>query len=386
MEPTPVTPSMAQRRPYFPPPGQWATADPQAVGLDPAGIAEAAAFALAHESQRWPRQMVDAQGQYFNSGFTDKPEWNALLGPVKPHTGPHGLILRRGVQVAQWGPVERVDMTFSISKSYLALLALVAVQEGLIRDLGDRVRDYGLDDGFDAPQNRDITWEHLLLQTSEWEGTLFDKPDLVDRNRVIGSNDADAGEKGSSRELQPPGTYWEYNDVRVNRLSLSLLRLFKRPLTEVLRTALLAPIGASETWEWPHYHNAEVDVDGQRLPCVPGGGHWGGGLWINSLDHARMAWLVANKGQWNGRDLLRAELVERLQTPAPPNPNYGYLWWLNTGRALLPAAPEGGLLCRGAGTHLIWIDRELELVLVSRWVDGEHWNALVERIVRAVRD
>ena len=41
------------------------------------------------------------------------------------------------------------------------------------------------DGGFDAPQNRPITWEHLLTNTSEWEGTLFGKPDLVDRNREL---------------------------------------------------------------------------------------------------------------------------------------------------------------------------------------------------------
>jgi Beta-lactamase len=367
----------------FPPPGPWPRAAPEALGLDPAGIAEAVAFAQAHESTRWPRRMVNEAGQYYESGFTDKPEWNTLLGPVRTHEAPHGVIVRRGLLAAQWGPAQRADMTFSISKSYLALLALLAVQHGLIRDLRDRVRDYGLDDGFESAQNRAITWEHLLLQTSEWEGTLFDKPDLVDRNREIGGDDS---RKGTFRALQSPGTHWEYNDVRVNRLSLSLLRLFKRPLTEVLRESIMEPIGASATWEWPHYRNAVVDVDGTPMPCIPGGGHWGGGLWISSLDHARMAWLVLNGGRWAGRELLRPDLVARLHTPAPGNPHYGYLWWLNTGRTMLPAAPEGGLFCRGAGTHLIWLDAELELVLVSRWLDSAHWNALIERVMGALRD
>jgi CubicO group peptidase (beta-lactamase class C family) len=56
------------------------------------------------------------------------------------------------------------------------VLAGVAVERGLIRSIDDPVRDYSLDDGFTSPQNRDITWRHLLDQTSEWEGTLFDKP------------------------------------------------------------------------------------------------------------------------------------------------------------------------------------------------------------------
>lgn len=383
MEQTQTRPAGAARPPAFPPPGRWPVADPAEAGLDPAALAEAVAFAQAHESTRWPRQVVDEQGRYFSSGFTDKPEWDALLGPVRPHEGPHGVIVRRGKLVARWGPAERADMTFSISKSYLALIALLAVQDGLIRDLRDPVRSYGLDDGFEAPQNQAVTWEHLLLQTSEWEGTLFDKPDLVDRNRDVGTED---GRKGSHRDLQPPGTHWEYNDVRVNRLALSLLRLFRRPLTDVLRERIMAPIGCSDTWEWPHYRNAVVDVDGTPMPSIPGGGHWGGGLWVGSLDHARVAWLVLNGGEWDGRALIRRDLVQRLHTPAPGNPQYGYLWWLNPGRSMLPAAPEGGLFARGAGTHLIWLDASLELVLVSRWVDSAHWNPLVERVMAALRD
>ncbi len=368
---------------FFPPRGQWLGAPPEQLGLDAAALAEAVAFAQAHESRVWPRRMVDAQGQYLHHVANDPPQWAALLGPVRPHEGPHGVIVRHGRLAAQWGPVERADMTFSISKSYLALLALLALQRGLIRDLRDTVRDYRLDDGFEAAQNRAITWEHLLQQTSEWEGTLFDKPERVDRGRVVVGDDL---RTGPLRALKPPGTHWEYNDVRVNRLSLSLLRLFRQPLSEVLREAILDPIGASESWEWPHYRNAVVEVDGRPMPSIPGGAHWGGGLWINSLDHARMAWLVLNGGQWAGRQVLAREMVQRLHTPAPGNPNYGYLWWLNTGRTVLPAAPAGGLICRGGGTHLIWLDAELELVLVARWLDSGDWNPLVERIVAALCD
>src|SRR5205807_260766 len=100
-----------------------------------------------------------------------------------------------------------------------------------------------LDDGFESPQNRPITWRHLLHQTSEWEGTLWGKPDSVDHHRDVGRSELGGG-KGPARALRPPGTFWEYNDVRVNRLSLSLLQLFRRPLAEVLRRAVMDLIGA----------------------------------------------------------------------------------------------------------------------------------------------
>src|SRR3712207_9230350 len=79
-------------------------------------------------------------------------------------------------------------MTFSVSKSYLATLAGLAVDRGLIRDLDDPVREYVDDGGFDGPHNSRITWRHLLQLTSEWQGTLWCKPDSVDHNRVTGSD------------------------------------------------------------------------------------------------------------------------------------------------------------------------------------------------------
>jgi CubicO group peptidase (beta-lactamase class C family) len=132
------------------------------------------------------------------------------------------------------------------------------------------VADTSLDDHFTSAQNRDITWLHLLQQTSEWEGALFSKPDLIDRNRQLGA-EPDNSRKGQHRELGAPGSHWEYNDVRVNRLSLSLLHLFRRPLADVLRERIMDPIGASNDWSWNAYRNAVVTIDGVEMPSVPGG-------------------------------------------------------------------------------------------------------------------
>ena len=120
----------------------------------------------------------------------------------------------------------------------------MALANGLIRSVDDPMRDYALDDGFDAPHNAAITWRHMLHQSSEWEGTLWDKPDLVDRNRQVGVG-ADHSRKGISRPAST-GTFYEYNDVRVNRLALSLLQVFRRPLPEVLKESIMDPIGASD--------------------------------------------------------------------------------------------------------------------------------------------
>ena len=204
------------------------------------------------------------------------------------------------------------------------------------------------DEGFASPHNRAITWRHLLQQTSEWQGVLWDKPDSVDHNRQVGLGN-DNSRKGEVRALERPGTRFEYNDVRVNRLALSLLRLLRRPLPQVLREGIMDPIGASDSWAWRGYRNSTVEIDGARIESVSGGGHWGGGLFISSRDHARVGQLMLRRGAWNGRQLVSERWLRELATPSATNPGYGFLWWLNTGRKLAPSAPDRASLRSAAG-------------------------------------
>ena len=198
-------------------------------------------FAVAHEVG-WPRDPFDAPLRW-GVHHDDPPPYNCLRGPVHPRGGVSGLVLQHGRVATAWGEPERADLTFSVAKTYLAMLAGVAHGQGLLPDVDEPVvaRLPGI--GFDSPHNRAITWRHLLEQTSEWEGSCFGIPDTVDRNRVVAHDPKPPrGRKGDARPLQPPGSYWEYNDVRINQLSLALLHLFSRPLPEVLDEALMQPL------------------------------------------------------------------------------------------------------------------------------------------------
>ena len=95
-----------------------------------------------------------------------------------------------------------------------------------------------------------------------------------------------------------------HNDVRVNRLSLSLLRLWKRPLPDVLGEYIMEPIDASDTWQWHGYRNSEVDVEGETILSVSGGGHWGGGVWMSTRGLARFGYLHLRRGKWKDQQLL----------------------------------------------------------------------------------
>ena len=366
--------------PYFlPRHPDWERSRPEAAGLDPAALADAARFASEHETP-WSRDLAHMVA----TDFGEEPPWNETLGPVRPRGGPNGLVLRSGMIAAEWGDTAQVDLTFSVAKSYLSILAGLAFDRGLIRDVHEPVRATVDDGGFEPPHNDKISWHHLLQQTSEWEGELWDKPDLVDRHRSVGGR-ASGGKKGTYRELQEPGTFWEYNDVRVNRLSLALLRLWRRPLPEVFEELVMQPIGASPTWEWHGYRNSYVEIDGRRIQSVSGGSHWGGGVFIHARDQARIGLLLLRGGVWGEKRILSEDWIARMLVPCPIFPQYGYLWWLNTGRAMYPSASERSYTASGAGGNLTWIDPDNDLVAVMRWIDPAARDGFMQRVMSAIR-
>ena len=119
---------------YFPPPGEsWEQRAPEAVGLDPERLDAAVRYALDHETSR----PIDLEAM-MRERLAGQP-YNEILGPMKPRGGANGLVLRHGYIVAEWGDTRRVDMTFSATKSYLATIAGLAFDQGLISDLDARV-------------------------------------------------------------------------------------------------------------------------------------------------------------------------------------------------------------------------------------------------------
>ncbi len=342
---------------------------PAAAGFHHGRLQDAIRFHQDHETG-WPASMYLPDGRYVGaSAIGDRPEFSAVIGPVRPRGGPNGMILRGGRLVAEWGETARADMTFSITKSYLGILAGLAHADGLIPDLDAPVAQDVPGPWFASAHNAAITWRHLLQQTSEWQGELWGKPDLADHNRVVGGMGGASAAKGDARILAEPGAFFEYNDVRVNLLAACLTQRFAAPLPDVLKARVMDPIGASQDWEWHGYDGAAVN--GHR--SVSGGGHWGGGMFIGTRDLARMGLLVQQGGMWDGRQIIPAGWVDAMLTPSPRNPAYGLLWWLNQGDALpFPSAPRGSVFALGAGASLIWIDRPLDLIVVIRWIDRVH--------------
>jgi CubicO group peptidase (beta-lactamase class C family) len=359
----------------------WRPVAPTELGFDRTALDEAVAFAQAHETA-WDRDL----GKQIASGMFEPAPYNEILGPTGPRGPVKGLILRHGRIAAEWGETTTPEMTFSVAKSYLSALAGIAWADKLIGDLDEPIGARVKDGGFEGPHNGAITWRHLLQQASEWEGTLWDKPDWIDRGRVVGGAEQT---KSMDRKLQAPGQFWEYNDIRVNRLSLALLRLFRRPLPEVAKERLMDPIGCSSDWRWEGYRNSWVEIDGpgvqsRRVQSVPGGGHWGGGMFIHARDQARFGQLYLNRGRWNGAEILPKRWIEDSLKPCPIERGYGFMWWLNAG-GRLPSAPAESFMAVGAGGNLVYVDPSREMVVVARWLDTNHQDGFIQLVQKALK-
>ncbi len=353
----------------------WEVRSPESFSIDQKKLQEAVQFAQENEYSG-PRDLRIA----ILKGFEREP-FHQILGPTKKRGGPAGIILKGGYLIVGWGDADRVDMTFSVTKSFLSTMAGLAVDEKLISHTDDPVANYIWDGTFEGPHNSQISWKHLLQQNSDWSGELFGIKDWADRPPREGTLD-----DWKFRELKTPGTVMEYNDVRVNVLAYALTHVWRKPLPAVLKEKVMDPIGASTTWRWFGYDHAWTVVDGMKVKSVTGGGHSGGGIFISAEDMARFGLLFMNNGRWKDRQIISEAWIKEALTSSTPHINYGYMWWLNKdGEDQWEGSPENIFSAHGFGGNYIVIDREREMVIVTRWMEPRKMAEFL-RLVYAAMD
>ena len=340
--------------------------------MNPILLEEAVQFALANDNKVERDLRIAVLKSYAR-----EPDYK-IVGPMKERGGPAGLIIKNGYIVAKWGDVDRVDMTFSVTKSFLSTTAGLAIDNGLIKSVTDSVKNYVWDGTFEGKHNSKITWDNLLDQSSDWSGTLFGLHDWADRPSKEGSI-AD----WKNRKLNEPGTFFKYNDVRVNVLAYSLLQVWRKSLPVVFKEKIMDPIGASTTWRWYGYEDSFVNIDGVMTQSVSGGGHSGGGVFISAIDQARFGLLFLRKGKWKNQQLLSEKWVNEAHRPSNANKDYGYMWWMNTTEKWAGTSPEV-YYAAGYGGNYIVIDNTNDLVVVTRWMDDSKMGEFMKLVNQSV--
>ena len=362
---------------YFPS-EKWETKSPSEFGYNEKKINQAIDFVIKNQNPGNKDLRVEIL-----KGFSSEP-YHSILGPTKKRGETNGLIIKDGYIIASWGDTKRVDMTFSVTKSYLSAVTGIAYDNKLINSEKDYVSKYLWDKTFDGNKNSRISWEHLLNQSSDWKGSLWGINDWEDRPDT--SKEIDDWRSEPQKE---PGTFYKYNDVRVNVLAYSLLHVFREALPKVLKKYIMDPIGASNSWRWYGYENSWINLDGVMTQSVSGGGHNGGGIFINSEDHARFGLLFLNNGIWDGKRVISENWIKKSITPSKTNPEYGYMWWINselgedyktTDWKYLPTNIYYG---SGFGGNKVIIIPDENMVIVGRWFGSQTESTFIKMILES---
>jgi Beta-lactamase len=384
-------PKKAEPTVYYPDQA-WQHKTPADVGMDEVKLKKAVDFAIANETTN-PKNL---ELNHYQS-FGIREPLSDPLGPLPERGAANGIIIKNGYIIATWGDIEREDICNSVTKSFLSSVVGLAYDKGLIRSIDDTVYRYvapikfynplpqsrnpltgeQLYELFNTPHNRTITWDHLLRQVSDWEGTLWGRPDWADRP------DKDVT-KWIKETRNRPGSVYEYNDVRVNALALATLNVWRKPLPEVFKENIMDPIGASLTWRWYGYDNSWIVLDGKIVQSVSGGGHWGGGTILNATDMARFGYLTLRDGKWKDKQILSQQWINWSRTPTQAEPTYGFMnWFLNTDKKYLPSAPASAFAHIGNGTNMIYVDKENDIVAVVRWIDDKAKDEFIKKMLEA---
>ena len=277
-------------------------------------------------------------------------DWQAWLD-ARAVTG--WVILQDGALLAEGyphgGPADR-RISWSMAKSVLALLLGQLEAEGVIAldtaasDLVPALRG-GAYDG--------VTLHDILRMRS---GVAFDEDyfafnsDINRMGRVLalgGSMDGFAAALTERRGT--PGADWQYVSIDTHVLGMAIRAATGQSIPELIAARLFRPLGLDPD---PLYL-----TDGHGVAFVLGG------LVMTTRDYARLGWLVAQGGQWQGRQIVPAEWIARATTPDPPGARYGLHWWLP------PAAQGGETYARGIYGQFLWIDPARGVVIAVNAAD-----------------
>lgn len=250
---------------------------------------------------------------------------------------------------------------FSVTKSIFSALVGIAIDQGHIKGVAQKVLDF-FPDYTPAPGEtaaQDVTIAHLLTMTAPYKcevepfAAFFASENWVDfALGLLGG----AAPRGEFRYSPLVGTHI---------LSGILARATGRPILDFAREYLFAPLGIrvtapvvldSEEAQMAFYaqakHTGGWVVDPQGLNTAS----WG--LTLTPMDMAKIGRLYLGGGRWDGRQMVPAEWIAESTAVHSRwgELSYGYLWWLVDER-------EQSYAAMGDGGTVIYVNPAKQLVV-----------------------
>lgn len=262
----------------------------------------------------------------------------------------HGRIIFED-SVTGYHPIGR-HITYSVTKSVTSTLIGIAIDNGLIANLSQRMIDFfpereiaNLDD-----RKRNITLEHLLTMTSgyDWDEWRYPYEHPLNPCTQTWTSDDPIQHILDLPMVEEPGIRWRYDSGAVILLGAILEQVSGMDVTTFTRNYLFTPLGIGESY-W-------LQIRGVHLTE--------GGLILSPWDLARFGYLILNNGIWDGQQIVSSEWISQATSPIvdrqDPNysrvPNYGYLWWISS--------TGNSVVALGRGSQAICIVPELDLMAV----------------------
>lgn len=271
------------------------------------------------------------------------------------------LVARHGLIVGEWhggmGPHDRQPQA-SASKSTYSTVLGIAVDEGVIGSVDDRVVEY-------YPEMMAVP----AGQGPKENRHAFPENEAITFRQLIGNT------SGYMKPGELPGRQFNYQTFGMNILTHAIATQYSLYKTadpergagfgKLTEWKARDPIGGTWTWEYSNFdlhEDAKLGVFGYFTNYQ-----------MTARDMARLGVLWLHDGQWDGRQvapawwLREATKVSReiLQNEPEENWQYGYGFWCNDQGALWPELPRDSFAAVGAGRQFIWCDRDHDIVVVQ---------------------
>lgn len=274
----------------------------------------------------------------------------------------------REVYSDEWNNYKKNDCThiMSATKSIVSLLMGIAIDQGLIHSVDDRVIDYFPDYVIKRGEKtiHDVSIKHLLTMKAPYKckGDPWTKV-CSSKDWTLASLDLLGGRKGIREEFN-------YQTVCLHILTGLLSKVSNMTPTEYANKYLFKPIGvhlhenyfAETAEEHKDFTMNKKPKEHVWFADPQGVGTAGYGLCFSAEDMAKLGQLCLNKGFFHNEQILSSKWIDEMTRPRMAtgvkfrNMMYGYLWWIiNEEKNIYAAIGNSG--------NVIYIDPENSLVI-----------------------
>jgi CubicO group peptidase (beta-lactamase class C family) len=192
----------------------------------------------------------------------------------------------------------------SIAKAFYAVLFGVAIEKGLLDDLDQPISDYLPE--WKNDKRGEITIRNLLeMKSGLYRSESWNEEMFLSRNNL---------DFALSVELvKEPGEIFEYNNVNTALLGPVIEKIYNASPHEVLKKEILNPLEITEYGLWKDHSLNDITFHG--IDLAP-------------LDFIKFGQLYAQKGSWEGKQLVNKAFMEQSMQPISEGP--GELYGMHT--------------------------------------------------------